>query len=110
MSATEPAASFVGGIRQHMREGLAQTIQRQLSHPLLDFTQTAIGSINAIVDNFRMVLDTDLLERAFDGPGEPGDAIGSCGMPMLLCAVARFSHVIILKADRLLPKLQLLVA
>lgn len=31
-------------------------------------------------------------------------------MPMLLCAVARFSHVIILKTDRLLPKLQLLVA
>lgn len=47
--------------------------QRVKRGELLDFTQTAIGSINAIVGNFQMVLDTDLQERAFGKPGEPGD-------------------------------------
>jgi hypothetical protein len=40
---------------------------------LIDFTQSAIGAIDAIVQNSNMVLDPGVQERAFGRPGEPGD-------------------------------------
>ncbi|MFK5585084.1 TIR domain-containing protein [Serinicoccus sp. LYQ131] len=40
----------------------------------LDFSQRAMASIRAIVDNFNVVLGPAVQERAFGKPGEPGDA------------------------------------
>ncbi|MGH2777389.1 MAG: TIR domain-containing protein [Actinomycetota bacterium] len=40
---------------------------------LLQYVQTATGSINAIIENFDVVLDTKVQEQAFGKPGEPGD-------------------------------------
>lgn len=36
-------------------------------------TRSAIGAIQAIVQNFNMVLDPQVQERAYGKPGEPGD-------------------------------------
>lgn len=40
---------------------------------LINFTQSEIGTIHAIVQNFGMVLAPEVQERAFGRPGEPGD-------------------------------------
>lgn len=40
---------------------------------LMNYVQSAIGAIDAIVENFNMVLDADVQERAFGAPGVPGD-------------------------------------
>ncbi|MGB7962264.1 MAG: hypothetical protein WCF12_04795, partial [Propionicimonas sp.] len=40
---------------------------------LIDYAQSAIGSISAIARDFDMVLDAGVQERAFGKPGEPGD-------------------------------------
>lgn len=40
---------------------------------LVDFAQSAIASISAIVRNFERVLGAEVQERAFGKPGEPGD-------------------------------------
>lgn len=54
--------------------GYARRNGRHISRDeLIDFTQAAMGSISAIVENFSMVLDAAVQERAFGKPGEPGD-------------------------------------
>ena len=54
--------------------GYARRTGRHVSREgLLEYVQQAIGSIQGIVDNFNMVLDLDVQERAFGKPGEPGD-------------------------------------
>ncbi|POH57108.1 TIR domain-containing protein [Arthrobacter glacialis] len=40
---------------------------------LVGHVQQAIGAIQRIVDNFNLVLDPEVQERAFGKPGEPGD-------------------------------------
>ncbi|WP_154795791.1 TIR domain-containing protein [Occultella kanbiaonis] len=54
--------------------GYARRNGRRLSRDeLIDFTQAAISAISAITENFNMVLDAGVQERAFGKPGEPGD-------------------------------------
>jgi hypothetical protein len=54
--------------------GYARRNGRHISRDeLMDFVQAAMGSINAVVKNFNMVLDAGVQERAFGKPGEPGD-------------------------------------
>lgn len=40
---------------------------------LMGYVSSAMGSLNAIVESFNIVLDADAQERAFGAPGVPGD-------------------------------------
>lgn len=54
--------------------GYARRNGRHVSrNELVEYTQSAMGSISAIVANFEMVLQQDVQDRAFGKPGEPGD-------------------------------------